>query len=201
MSKVSGLSAIVLLSLAACQQSAPAEQETAGLTDTDELLLASAKVALPPPGITPADLPDPGSDGANLVSQYCQFCHNLPTPGAHSATDWPRYVRRMWIRTEGLQEPYVIQVPTRAERQVMLEYLIEHALQVSDELPEGPGRDFFANTCDGCHELPDPGQHSADDWVAVVRRMMDHMQDMLGRTLTPDQYSRIVMYLESASRS
>jgi hypothetical protein len=83
----------------------------------------------------------------------------------------------------------------------MLEYLMENALRVGSEMPAGPGRDLFAQTCDGCHELPDPKSHSPDDWTAVVRRMMDHMQDVLGSTLTPDQYSRIVMYLESASRS
>jgi hypothetical protein len=47
--------------------------------------------------------------------------------------------------------------------------------------------------------LPDPTVHSAADWVAVVRRMMDHMQEIQGRTLTPEQYSRIVLYLETVS--
>ena len=187
--------------LAGCQQSAPEEQSQGGLTPGDELLLASAKVGLPAPGTTPADLPDPDSQGAQLVVQYCVACHGLPSPGAHSATDWPRYVGRMWVRTEGLPESFAVAAPSRGERQVLLEYLIDNALQVSSDLPAGPGRDFFAETCDGCHELPDPRSHSADDWTAVVRRMMDHMQEILGRTLTPDQYSRVVMYLESASRS
>jgi cytochrome c5 len=183
-----------------CQQSRPAEQEQAGLTASDELLLASAKVALPAPGTTPADLPDPDSQGAQLVVQYCASCHGLPSPGAHSATDWPRYVRRMWVRTEGLPDRFEIAVPSRGERQVILEYLAANALQVGTDLPAGPGRDLFVQTCEGCHELPDPKSHSPDDWTALVRRMMDHMQDVLGQTLTPDQYSQVAMYLESASR-
>jgi cytochrome c5 len=186
--------------LVACQESGPAGQAPGVLPPADQLLLAAAKVALPPAGVTPADLPDAESQGANLVAQYCAYCHDLPTPGSHSATDWPRYMRRMWVRTEGLHESYEIPVPTRGERQIMLQYMMDHALQVSSELPAVAGRDFFTQTCGDCHELPDPKQHSPDDWVAVVRRMMDHMQTMLGSTLTPDQYSRIVLYLETASR-
>ena len=191
---------LVATLLVACQESGPTVQAAEELPPADQLLLAAAKVALPPAGVTAADLPDPESQGAKLVPQYCAYCHNLPTPASHSATDWPRYVRRMWVRTEGLQGSYDIPVPTRGERQLMLQYLMDHALQVSLELPAGTGRDFFRQTCGDCHELPDPKQHSPEDWVAVVRRMMDHMQTMLGSTLTPDEYSRIVLYLETASR-
>ncbi len=186
--------------LLACQESGSAGQPAEELPPADQLLLAAAKVGLPLAGVTPADLPDPESQGANLVAQYCTYCHNLPSPGSHSATDWPRYIRRMWVRAEGLQGSYDIPVPSRGERQLMAQYLMDHSLQVSSELPAGAGRDFFRQTCGDCHELPDPKQHSPEDWVAVVRRMMDHMQAMLGSTLTPDQYSRIVLYLETASR-
>lgn len=186
--------------LAACQQAQPAAQEQSELTASDALLLAAAKVALPTPGTTPADLPDADSQGAQLIVQYCTACHGLPSPGTHSATDWPRYIRRMWVRVEGLPERFGVPVPSRGERQVMLEYLIANALKVGTDLPDAPGRGLFSQTCERCHELPDPKAHSPDDWTAVVRRMMDHMQESLGRTLTPDQYSQVVMYLETASR-
>ncbi len=194
------LAAVTGVLLAACQQTTPAGEDQGPLTPGDELLLASAKVALPAPGTTPNDLPDPESQGAQLIVQYCVACHGLPTPGAHSATDWPRYVRRMWVRVEGLPARFEVPVPSRGERQVMLQYLIDNALQVTSTLPAGIGRDLFAQSCGSCHELPDPKSHSADDWTAVVRRMMDHMQQLSGRTLTPDEYSRVVMYLEAASR-
>ena len=192
---------VAFMSLAGCQDSAPASQ-TGGqgeLSPVDELLLASVKVALPPPGVTPADLPDPGSQGARLVTTHCIACHSLPSPASHSATDWPRYARRMWLRMDRLQDSLNLTVPSTAERQVMLEYLIENSLQVANALPSGPGRDFFRTTCTSCHDLPDPKVHSAEDWVAVVRRMMDHMQEIQGRSLTPEQFSRIVLYLETAS--
>ena len=192
---------VAFISLVGCQESAPASQ-TGGqgeLSPVDRLLLASVKVALPPAGVTPADLPDPDSQGARLVTQYCIACHSLPSPASHSATDWPRYARRMWLRLDRLQDSLNLTVPATAERQVMLEYLIENSLQVASSLPSGPGRDFFRTTCTSCHDLPDPRVHSAEDWVAVVRRMMDHMQEIQRRSLTPEQYSRIVLYLETAS--
>jgi cytochrome c5 len=191
----------VALVLLGCQDNAPAAQadEQTELTATDELLLAAAKVTLPPAGFTPADLPDPGSQGAQLVTQYCVACHGLASPGSHSATDWPRYIRRMWLRLERLQDTYELPVPTPGERQVMLQYLIDNALQVTASLPPGPGQDLFRRTCTSCHDLPDPTVHSSEDWVAVVRRMMDHMQEIQGRSLSPEQYSRIVLYLETVS--
>ncbi len=192
---------LAAICLIGCQDTAPANQaaDQADLPPADQLLLASVKVALPPSGVTPADLPDAGSQGAQLVTQYCIACHNLPSPGSHSATDWPRYIRRMWLRLERLQDSYEIPLPTAGERQVMLQYLVDNSLQVAASLPAGQGREFFGSTCGACHDLPDPKVHSTQDWVAVVRRMMDHMQEIQGRTLTPDQYSRIVLYLETAS--
>ncbi len=186
----------------ACSQPAQDTQasDTSVQSPADQLLLASAKVVLPPPGVSPTDLPDPESQGAKLLVQYCINCHNLPSPATHSTTDWPRTVRRMWLRAAGVPESFGVPVPSTAERQVMLQYLIDNALQVSASLPAGPGRDFFEETCSQCHDLPDPQQHSSEDWVAVVRRMMDRMETMLGHTLTPEQYSRIVLYLETASR-
>jgi cytochrome c5 len=189
--------------LVACTGTSQETQEAAASVQqapADQLLLAAAKVALPPPGVTPTDLPDPDSEGAKLLVQYCITCHNLPAPSAHSTTDWPRIVRRMWLRADGLPDSLNVPVPSTAEREVMLQYLIDNSLQVSASLPAGPGKDFFEATCSQCHDLPDPKTHSREDWVAVVRRMMDRMQTMLGRTLTPDQYSRIVLYLETASR-
>jgi cytochrome c5 len=192
---------VVTIGVACTQASQEAQQEDASVqVPADQLLLAAAKVALPPPGVSPTDLPDPDSQGAQFLVQYCISCHNLPAPSAHSTTDWPRTVRRMWLRADGVPDSFGVPIPTTAERQVMLQYLIDNSLQVSVSLPAGPGREFFEETCTNCHDLPDPQQHSSEDWVAVVRRMMDHMTTMLGWTLTPDQYSRIVLYLETASK-
>jgi hypothetical protein len=100
-----------------------------------------------------------------------------------------------------LDTAYHVAVPTSAERIVILDYMLANALQVTAGwLPDAPGRLLFAQKCGSCHGLPDPGQHSPEDWVSVVRRMNGRMQDLLGQTLTQDELQRIVLYLEAASR-
>ena len=189
---------------AACQPSGPPGESAEAIqpppVPSDPLLLASAKVALPPPGIDLVDLPDQDSSGAQYLQQYCTACHALTTPWAHSATDWPLVLRRMWLRIERIDPSFNVPVPNAGERMAMLQYLEKHALKVTPgALPEGRNREFFLTTCSQCHEVPDPRQHSAQDWTAVVRRMTDHMVPMLGTTLTPEDLGRVVQYLEVAS--
>jgi cytochrome c5 len=194
---------LVSAGLLACNgvsRDALARESTTQNAPSDELLLAASKVALPPPGVVPEYLPDPESEGARLVQQYCTACHELPTPKTHSRTDWPRVTRRMWLRIDGLEPGFAVPVPTSAERLMILRYLIDNALRVSGTtLPAGPERAFFSATCSRCHELPDLGHHSYEEWVVITRRMMDRMETMLGVTLTPEEYSKIVLYLETTS--
>lgn len=191
---------------AACAQRPEPTQEAPppppGVTVSTDLFLASAMAALPPPGVSPADLPDPESNGAKILTQYCAGCHALPSPGHHSATDWPIVLRRMWMRMDKVAADFEYPVPSTAERAVLLPYLMEHALKVGRaELPAGAGRERFIATCGRCHALPDPKQHSPTDWVAVGRRMRQHSEDMLGQTILPDHFAQIVLYLERASRA
>jgi cytochrome c5 len=160
----------------------------------DQLLLASAKVALPA-GVRTEELPD-----ANILQTFCVTCHALPSPAMHSATDWPGVVRRMWLRMDLLDPQYRVPTPELGQRIVLLDYLTNHALKVSDStLPDTPEREFFQKTCAQCHELPDPRQHSTQDWYVVVRRMNQHMRDILGKELTSEEIERIVRYLVQAS--
>ncbi len=172
------------------------------LSNQNILLLAATRVALPPSGVVPRELPDPGSPGAQAVEQYCTACHALPSPLIHSATDWPGVVRRMWLRTDRVASVFAVPRPTTGERITILQYLLDNSLKVSaGALPAGPGRDLFTGTCSRCHALPDPTQHSPEDWVAVVRRMTERMQQMLGERPKRDDFQRIVLYLESVSRA
>lgn len=167
----------------------------------DRLLLASAKAALPPPGVAAADLPDPPSEGAQAVAQFCTACHNLPAPAIHSATDWPSVARRMWLRMELLPAGLKVPVPTEEQRQAILNYLLSHALQVSGAaLPEGAGRATFSKMCSRCHALPDPRQHSTADWPAVVMRMEQRMDQMKVARPGQGQVTEIILYLQEASR-
>jgi cytochrome c5 len=166
------------------------------VASADQLLLASAKVALPPATVRAEELPDAQSSGAHAVQAYCTTCHAVPSPLMHSATDWPGVVRRMWLRMDLLDPKYTIPVPELGERIVILDYLTANALKVSREtLPDAPGRPLFTASCSRCHELPDPRQHPAQDWLVVVRRMNQHMRDILGKELTNPEVEEIVRYL------
>jgi mono/diheme cytochrome c family protein len=191
--------------LAACRhppQPAPPARPTASaqpLTRTERLLLAAASVALPPEGIAPGDLPEPRSRGAQLVVAYCAQCHALPTPLAHSATDWPVVVRRMWLRMEWLPDSLRVQVPGSPERYEILRYLTNNALKVSGAvLPPGRGRDEFALVCSRCHALPDVRVHSAADWAIVYARMERNMERMKVAPPTGQQAQDILDYLQTA---
>ena len=196
----------VVGSLVACRQAPQAAVDSTtggghGLNRQDELLLAAANIALPPPGVTAADLPEPNSKGAQLVVQYCAQCHNLPTPSMHSATDWPSITRRMWLRMEWLPPTLGVKVPTMAERFAMLDYLTANALKVSAaNLPPGPGRESFQLVCSRCHALPDPRVHSPADWPAVFSRMQQNMERMNVAPLTRSQTTDILLYLQSTGR-
>lgn len=190
--------------VSACRQAPPPADSAAvghGLNRQDELLLAAANIALPPPGVTPADLPEPNSMGAQFVGQFCAQCHNLPTPTMHSATDWPSIARRMWLRTEGLSPSLGVKIPTMAERFTMLDYLTANALRVTAaNLPAGQGRETFQLVCSRCHALPDPKVHSPADWPAVFSRMQQNMERMKVAPLTRSQTTDILLYLQSMGR-
>ena len=193
--------AATMLTALACRASQP-PQATAGqtppaLSRADQLLLAAAKVALPPSGMAPGDLPDPQSRGAQLVIQYCTQCHSLPTPTMHSATDWPSVARRMWLRMELLPASIGVQVPPAADRYTILTYLLAKSLKVSGSvLPAGKGRDDFAIVCSQCHAMPDPRVHSPQDWAAVYFRMERNMERMGVRPPTATQTGDILLYLQ-----
>jgi len=197
---------VVVGTVAACRQAPPPPSDSTragghGLNQQDELLLAAANIALPPPGVTPADLPEPNSQGAQLEAQFCAQCHNLPTPAMHSATDWPSIARRMWLRMEWLPPTLGVKVPTMAERFAMLDYVTANALKVSAaNLPPGAGRESFQLVCSRCHALPDPRVHSPADWPAVFSRMQQNMERMKVAPLTRSQTSDILLYLQSTGR-
>ena len=196
---------LVAIGVVACRQADKKADTTAavqhGLNQRDELLLAAANVALPPPGVTAADLPDPSSLGAKLVATYCAQCHELPSPQMHSATDWPSIARRMWLRMELLPSTLRVKVPTSAERFAMLEYVTANALKVSGStLPPGPGREAFSQVCSRCHALPDPRVHSREDWPTVFARMERNMERMKVPPPTREQTTDILLYLQSVAR-
>ena len=197
------LGALVALAIAGCQRpadSGAAQSTNQGLSRSDQLVLAAASVALPPPGVTAADLPDPNSAGAQLVAKHCSQCHDLPEPAMHSAVDWPAVTRRMWLRVDGLDSTLGVAIASVSERFLMLNYLTANALKVSGaNLPAGAGRDAFQLVCSRCHSLPDPRSHSAQDWPTVFARMETNMARMKLPPLQGTQTTEVLLYLQSAS--
>lgn len=207
-----GVTQIVLVvaavcGLAACRKQGPAAgaasdsaQGAGAASRQDDLLLAAAKIALPPAGVTASELPDPGSKGAQLVAEYCGQCHDLPTPQMHSATDWPSIARRMWLRMELLPASLSVRVPTAGERFILLDYLNANALKVSGStLPAARGREAFSQVCSRCHALPDPKAHSREDWPTVYARMEQNMERMKVPPPTREQTSDILLYLQTVA--
>lgn len=197
-----GFAPLMILGLiAGCRPSAEPAAGAPSLDRADVLLLASARTALPPPGLGQADLPEPESRAASLVAAYCSGCHEIPSPATHSATDWVPVLRRMWLRMELLPDSFGIQVPGEGERRVMLDYVKTNALRViASELPPGEGREEFAVVCSRCHALPDIRNHSARDWPAVFQRMERNMERMNVIPPTGDQASHILLYLQAVAQ-
>lgn len=154
-----------------------------------------------PDRLRPSELPQPDSRGARLVALYCVQCHNLPDPAMHDAQGWPAVVRRMVPRMEGrgnlgplmadLMRPpdaggRAMAAPGADEEREIVAYLQRHAQRRLDlqadpglarELGHGAGR-AFAQACSQCHALPDPSQHTAEEWPRVVARMRDNLEWM-----------------------
>jgi len=68
-------------------------------------------------------LPEADSAGAGLFKQYCAQCHGLPEIDTHTADDWPRAVGRMMTNMSASGQ----QMPSEAERDVIVNYLVKHA--------------------------------------------------------------------------
>ncbi|GAV20669.1 hypothetical protein MMIC_P1641 [Mariprofundus micogutta] len=85
-----------------------------------------------PPGIDEADLPEPKSQGAQLLTRYCVQCHDLPPPVLHNSTEWPKVLARMERRMEMMARMGSILNPTKQELTSILNYLQQHAANVTE---------------------------------------------------------------------
>ncbi len=167
-----------------------------------------------PEGIDASALPESESRGARLVAGYCSQCHGVPSPRRHAAEDWEATARRMFRRMDHMQQMggmggmmgsggmhdrmMDVEAPTAAEERAIVAYLREHAMRGAraEALPAGEGRESFGRLCSRCHALPDPSQHAAGEWPAVVRRMRGHMERMEVEGITDAEAERIVRYLQ-----
>ena len=153
-----------------------------------------------PQGISPSSLPNPDSAGANALIKNCAQCHGLPAPGLHTAKEWPTVVQRMKMHMKWSEKWMPINVPNDKELTVLLDYLQEHAQKPIDanaypDLNAESGKEF-SQICVQCHVLPDPKQHTAEEWPAVVDRMLGYMTVQNNQVLNEQQTEKILEYLK-----
>ena len=173
-----------------------------------------------PPSLTPQQLPEPSSAGAQLTVTYCVQCHHLVNPAMHDAARWKSVVARMVWRMEGqgnlgklMQDLMAdVKVPTANEQATLLRYLQKHAQR---ELSSGQYADLntesgrrYRIACAQCHVLPDPRRHTASEWPAVVERMRRNMAwanrvtgDPILRTKPELDTADITRYLQRHARA
>lgn len=98
-----------------------------------------------------------------------------------------------------------IKAPSAKEQEVIVVYLKQHSLKSIKPgalpSPRTKGATLFAATCAQCHALPDPGQHTAQEWPQVVARMRKNMTAM-GKTVSDAATLRtIAEFLQQAARA
>jgi hypothetical protein len=173
-----------------------------------------------PPYFDPEQLPQSGSQGAQLTVRYCVQCHNLPNPAMHERGKWPGILARMVVRMEGngnmgtlMHELMAgVQAPSPEEEKVLLAYLQRNAQRPLDprKYPDidAPSAQSFRLACQQCHTLPDPQRYTAREWPAVVARMeknMEWMNRVVGTRRDPTEpqlsVEEIIGYLRSHARA
>ncbi len=156
------------------------------------------------PPMDPTHLPDPNSQGAQLLQQFCTQCHYLPGPGLHTAAEWPTVVYRMDRRMQMMSQHGMmmgrIEAPDKQELAIILGYLQAHAqkpltTQLATAL-ETPAGKAFRRVCSQCHALPDPAQHTAKKWSGVVERMKGYMKSMGKQVPDEKTLSEILGFLQ-----
>lgn len=158
-----------------------------------------------PPGINPENLPEPQSTGAQLLAQYCTQCHELPGPGMHTADEWPsvddRMNRRMRMMGGMMHD---IKAPADNEFRTLVAYLQRYAQKPMDKTKytdlNTPAGKSFEVMCSQCHALPDPKQHTGDEWPGVVERMTQNMKTMGNPVPDRKTLGTVVEYMQRHAR-
>lgn len=157
--------------------------------------ICEARKDIIPPGIDPAQLPEPASKGAQVLQRTCTQCHNLPGPGRHTREEWPAVLTRMDTLMKvshfyrGLLGP--VAMPDAGERAALQTYLQDHALRPlpprATGLPTDGAERLYRDACGDCHAVPDPRAYPAASWPALLARMDSHRATMARPPLTAAQ--------------
>jgi len=162
-----------------------------------------------PPGIAPESLPEPDSSGAKLMQQYCSQCHDIFSPRMHSAKRWEIVSQRMALHMQmmpsAVKNSKIVHIiaPSREEEATLLSYLQQNSLNTADQSKlkglDTPGGMKFIQTCSQCHALPEPNQHTPQEWPGVIARMQQNIQFMNKSLIKPEEEALILEYLLPAT--
>ncbi len=159
--------------------------------------LCQVRKDIVPPGLPTEIIPDKNSKGARLLQQYCTQCHNLPGPGRHTDQEWPGVIARMQRLMEVTHRFGTliedIEVMSAEDKNTLLAYLQEHALVPWKK--EHPAPEAYAENCSTCHRLPDPEQHTPQQWSATLERMDRNARIMGKEIITTESRGMIEAYL------
>ncbi len=96
-----------------------------------------------------------------------------------------------------------IEAPSPQEGTELLTYLRQHSLHTADQSKlkhlDTPSGIAFLQTCPQCHALPDPQQHTTQEWPGVTIRMKQNMQFMHKPLIQPKEEALIVQFLQLAA--
>lgn len=189
------------------QKTNPGERYTHSANAELKTAQVNMDTSMIPRGLDPNDLPDADSRGASLVILYCAQCHELPTPLMHSKEEWGAILKRMQERMTARRGGMLnrVMVPPERDWNVIATYLSDNAQQPLDagDLPllASTGGKLFQETCSQCHAMPDPRQHTAQEWPRVVLRMKANMTQAHKTVPDVKATQEIVAFLQSHGKS
>ena len=121
----------------------------------------------------------------------------------HTAAEWLAVVARMTERTRtmagmGRMMMEGIRAPAPPEESALLHYLQDHAMRAAPAgtvESDAPGARAFGRVCSQCHAAPDPAQHMAAEWPAVVERMQQNHRQMGKPLMTDAEIQDVISFL------
>ncbi len=162
-----------------------------------------------PPGVAPENLPEPDSQGVKLLQKYCVQCHEIFSPRMHSAEKWSSVLQRVsWHMQqcpigEKMGRMTGMKSPTSQENRELLNYLKKYSLHTADQsalkyLDTSNGI-VFSQACSQCHALPDPKQHTPEEWPVVTVRMGKNALFMHKMPFRPEDEAAILQFLQQTT--
>ena len=134
-------------------------------------------------------------EGKQVFQSRCSNCHKLPKKTRRTADQWEMLLDVM----QGIMKQRGVSVISEDEKQQVLAYLKESALQAPSE-DAGEAKDLFVTRCALCHQLPEPGMLKPQQWKLIISTMQQRMQQAGVPQLSDQETETILGYLSERAR-